>query len=75
VYIGYVKEPVTCQTKLFVQKKLDILGSRNTQPEDFHAVIHLLEACSFPVDQAVSRVVPLEESAKALRSWSENPSR
>ena len=50
-------------------------GSRNAQPEDFHAVIRLLEAGKFPVEQAVSLVVPLEESASALRSWSENPSR
>jgi hypothetical protein len=46
VYIGYVKDPVTYETKLFVQKKLDILGSRNTHPEDFHAVIQFLLAAS-----------------------------
>ena len=33
VYIGYAKEPVSYQTRLFVQKELDILGSRNAQPE------------------------------------------
>ncbi len=75
VYIGYAKEPVSYETKLFVQKELDVTGSRNAQPEDFEAVIGLLEARKFPVDQAVSVVVPLEEAAKALRSWSENPSR
>jgi len=75
VYIGYAKEPVSYETRLFVQKELDILGSRNALPEDFRAVITLLEAGKFPVDQAVSLVVPLEESANALRSWSENPSR
>src|SRR5205814_4965054 len=37
VYIGYAKEPVTYETRMFVQKELDILGSRNAQPEDFHA--------------------------------------
>ena len=73
VYIGYAKEPVRYETRLFVQKELDILGSRNALPEDFRAVIHLLEAKKFPVDQAVSLVVPLEEAANALRSWSENP--
>jgi len=75
VYIGYAKEPVSYETKLFVQKELDVLGSRNAQSEDFHAVIRLLEAGKFPVDQAVSMVVPLEDAANALRSWSENPSR
>jgi threonine dehydrogenase-like Zn-dependent dehydrogenase len=74
VYIGYAKEPVSYETRLFVQKELDILGSRNAQPEDFQAVIKLLEARSFPVDKAVSMIVPLEEAPNALRSWSENPS-
>jgi threonine dehydrogenase-like Zn-dependent dehydrogenase len=75
VYIGYAKELVSYETRLFVQKELDILGSRNALPEDFFAVITLLEAGKFPVDQAVSLTVPLEESANALRSWSENPAR
>src|SRR5947199_1118904 len=75
VYIGYAKEPVSYETSLFVQKELDILGSRNAQPEDFRAVIKLLEAQKFPVEQAVSLVVSLEEAPSALRSWSENPSR
>jgi threonine dehydrogenase-like Zn-dependent dehydrogenase len=74
VYIGYAKEPVTYETRMFVQKELDIVGSRNAQPEDFHAVIELLEAQKFPVEQAVSLVVSLEEAPGALRSWSENPS-
>lgn len=75
VYIGYAKEPVSYETRLFVQKELDVLGSRNAIPEDFHAVIKLLEAGRFPVDKAVSLVVSLEQAADALRSWSENPSR
>ena len=29
VYIGYAKEPVEYETRLFVMKELDILGSRN----------------------------------------------
>ncbi len=75
VYIGYAKEPVSYETRLFVQKELDILGSRNALPEDFRAVIRLLEARKFPVDQAVSSVVSLDEASAALRSWSENPAR
>ena len=74
VYIGYAKELVSYETRLFVQKELDILGSRNALPEDFRAVIALLEARKFPVDQAVSLIVPLEEAGQALHSWSENPS-
>jgi threonine dehydrogenase-like Zn-dependent dehydrogenase len=75
VYIGYAKEPVSYETKLFVQKELNILGSRNALPEDFQAVIKLLEAGKFPVEQSVSVVVPLEEAGNALRSWSESPSK
>ena len=75
VYIGYAKEPVSYETRLFVQREPDILGSRNAVPEDFQAVIRMLEARKFPVDQAVSAVVRLEEAGQALRSWSEHPSR
>jgi threonine dehydrogenase-like Zn-dependent dehydrogenase len=75
VYIGYAKETVSYETRLFVLKELDIRGSRNAQTEDFESVIKFLEAGKFPVDQAVSLVVPMEEAANALRSWSENPSR
>jgi len=75
VYIGYAKEPVSYETKLFVLKELDILGSRNALPEDFQAVIRHLEAGKFPVDQAVSMVVPIEEAGNALCAWSENPSK
>lgn len=75
VYIGYAKELVSYETRLFVQKELDILGSRNAQPEDFRAVINLLESGKFPVNDVVSLVVPLKEAPNALRSWSENPSR
>jgi threonine dehydrogenase-like Zn-dependent dehydrogenase len=73
VYIGYAKEPVSYETRLFVQKELDIRGSRNALPEDFHSVIRLLEQKRFPVQEAVSLVVPLGEAADVLRSWSENP--
>jgi 2-desacetyl-2-hydroxyethyl bacteriochlorophyllide A dehydrogenase len=75
VYIGYAKEPVSYETRLFVQKELDILGSRNAQPEDFRRVIGMLEAGGFPVEEAVSSVVPLEQAPDALREWSEHPSR
>lgn len=74
VYIGYAKEPVSYETRLFVQKELDVLGSRNALPEDFQAVIKLIEAGKFPVNEAVSQIVPLEEGPNAFRSWNEKPS-
>jgi threonine dehydrogenase-like Zn-dependent dehydrogenase len=73
VYIGYAKEPVCYETRLFVQKELDILGSRNALPEDFESVIRMLEAGNFPVDDAVSTIVPPEQAAAMLADWSEHP--
>jgi 2-desacetyl-2-hydroxyethyl bacteriochlorophyllide A dehydrogenase len=75
VYIGYVKEPVAYETRLFVQKELDILGSRNALPEDFREVIRMLEEHRFPVEDAVSRIVPLEETPKVIAGWSVDPAR
>jgi 2-desacetyl-2-hydroxyethyl bacteriochlorophyllide A dehydrogenase len=75
VYIGYAKEPVSYETRLFVQKELDILGSRNALPDDFRRVIGMLEAGGFPVDETVSSIVSLEQAPDALREWSEHPSR
>jgi threonine dehydrogenase-like Zn-dependent dehydrogenase len=73
VYIGYAKEPVAYETRLFVQKELDILGSRNALPEDFREVIRMLEAGSFPVDDAISAVIPMEDAGRLLAEWSEAP--
>jgi threonine dehydrogenase-like Zn-dependent dehydrogenase len=75
VYIGYAKEPVEYETRLFVQKELDILGSRNALPEDFRDVIRMLEAGRFPMEDAVSAVVPMGEAARLLGEWSDAPGR
>jgi threonine dehydrogenase-like Zn-dependent dehydrogenase len=75
VYIGYAKEPVAYETRLFVQKELDILGSRNALPADFERVIQMLAAKSFPVDDTVSTIVTLEETPRVLKAWSENPAK
>jgi len=73
IYIGYAKEPVAYETKLFVQKELDIMGSRNALPEDFLQVIAMLEADSFPVDDAVTVIAPLNRGPSILSEWSSNP--
>jgi len=62
VYIGYAKEAVAYETRLFVQKELDIMGSRNALPEDFRRVIRMLENRLFPVEDAVSVTAPIEEA-------------
>jgi threonine dehydrogenase-like Zn-dependent dehydrogenase len=73
VYIGYAKEPVSYETRLFVQKELDILGSRNALPDDFREVLKMLEAGRFPVDAAISAVIGMEEVPDILADWSARP--
>ena len=75
VYIGYAKEPVSYETKRFVQKELDIMGTRNAQPEDFRRVIEMLEAKRFPVDVAVSHTIPFDEAPRVLEQWNAEPQR
>ena len=75
VYIGYAKEAVAYETKLFVQKELDILGSRNALPADFRQVIQMLEGGKFPVDDAVGKIVSLDEAPGVLEAWSANPAK
>jgi threonine dehydrogenase-like Zn-dependent dehydrogenase len=75
VYIGYAKEPVAYESRLFVQKELDILGSRNALPEDFRSVIRMLEEGRFPVQDAVTTVPNLEDAPELLAAWSSDPSR
>ncbi len=73
VYIGYASQPVTYQTKLFVQKELDILGSRNAEASDFQAVARMLRQGHFPVEETITRVTPLEGAAEALRAGDADP--
>ena len=73
VCIGYAKSEVLLQTKYFVQKELDIRGSRNAMPEDFRAVIHYLERGTCPTDELITKVIKPEEGLDTMRWWSENP--
>lgn len=73
VYIGYAKAPVAYDTKLFVQKELDIMGSRNATPADFEAVIRLLETGGFPLETVVTHLCTLDTAGDALRDWDRNP--
>ena len=71
--IGYAKSEVSLQTKYFVQKELDIRGSRNALPSDFRAVIHYLETNDCPIDTLITKVIKPEEALDTMRWWSENP--
>lgn len=73
VCIGYAKSEVSFQTKYFVQKELDIRGSRNAMPEDFRAVIQYLQNGTCPKDELISAVVKPEQAGDILKTWSENP--
>lgn len=75
VCIGYAGIEVAFATKLFVQKEMDILGSRNATAEDFKKVIAYLEKGTFPVDRMLSRVIKVEEAGQALRTWADDPGR
>jgi threonine dehydrogenase-like Zn-dependent dehydrogenase len=72
VYVGYAKEPVAYETRLFVQKELDIRGSRNALG-DFADVIAMLEQGRFPVDEVITRTVPFDSAGAALAEWDANP--
>ena len=73
VCIGYAKTEVSFQTKYFVQKELDIRGSRNAQPNDFRAVIRYLQRGTCPVDRLISGDVPPEDALEAMQQWAANP--
>ncbi len=73
ICIGYAKSEVTFQTKLFVQKELDICGSRNALPADFRAVIHYMKEGRCPIEKFVSAVVPPEEASEAMERWAAEP--
>lgn len=73
ICIGYAKSEVAFQTKLFVQKELDIRGSRNALPADFWAVIHYMKEGRCPIEKFVSAVVPPEEASEAMERWAAEP--
>lgn len=73
VCIGYAKNDVSFATKLWVQKEIDILGSRNATPSDFEAVINYLKQGRFPLDEMITRVIQPEEAASAVAAWAANP--
>ena len=73
VCIGYAKSEVAFQTKLFVQKELDIRGSRNAMPSDFRAVISYMQSGNCPTEKFISRIIAADETAEALNNWDEAP--
>ncbi len=73
VCVGYTKRPVECETKLFVQKELDIMGSRNALAADFAGLLAFYESGAFPIEALITRTVPFAEAGAALAAWDREP--
>ena len=73
VCIGYAGKEVSFATKLFVQKELDILGSRNATADDFRAVIAYLEQGTFPLEKMITKRIKSEEAAGEVGRWAGDP--
>jgi len=74
VYIGYVKEAVPYETKLFVSKELAIMGSRNAMKSDFEKVIEVMNTRGEDFLPLITKVFPLDEADKAFRFWEKHRS-
>jgi len=75
ICIGYAKNDISFETRLFVQKELDIRGSRNAMPEDFRAVMEYMKKGTFPKEEIISGIYPPEKAQEALEKWKSNPAK
>lgn len=73
VYIGYAKGEVAYDTRRFVQKELDVLGSRNALREDFSAAAAWLAADHTRAGSLVSRMHPFADAIAAFQAWDAEP--
>lgn len=73
VCIGYAPGDVSLPTRFFVQKELDIRGSRNALPDDFRAVIRYLRRGQCPTDRLISGIFRPEEAPQAMTAWDVAP--
>ena len=73
VYIGYASKEVCYETKYFVQKELDIRGSRNALPPDFAGVIAMLRESRVDVGPIITHRFPFARAGEALSFWKAHP--
>jgi 2-desacetyl-2-hydroxyethyl bacteriochlorophyllide A dehydrogenase len=73
VCIGYAGAEVSFATRLFVQKEMDIMGSRNADADDFRDVITFLETGNFPLDLMVTSLVRPEDAGPEVKKWAGDP--
>lgn len=69
VYIGYASKEVSYDAKVFVQKELDIRGSRNALPADFADVIAMLAGARVDVAPIITHRFPFARAGEALSFW------
>jgi 2-desacetyl-2-hydroxyethyl bacteriochlorophyllide A dehydrogenase len=74
VYIGYTKEPVCYETKYFVMKELDILGSRNSEREDFEDVRAAITSGKVNPEKFISHKLPFDRAVEGFKLWDKDPS-
>ena len=73
VCVGYAKEQIAFETKYFVQKELDISGSRNAMPDDFRAVIAYLKQGIHPLETLISGIYKPEQVKGIFERWIAEP--
>ncbi len=73
VCIGYAAAEVSFATKLWVQKELEIMGSRNANPSDFDAVIKYLKTAELDESLLLSQIVDPEDAPEAVKNWADAP--
>jgi threonine dehydrogenase-like Zn-dependent dehydrogenase len=66
---------VPLATRLFVQKELDILGSRNATRFDFESALRQLEKRAIPVEHAISEISSTRNLSRTFESWAAEPDR
>jgi 2-desacetyl-2-hydroxyethyl bacteriochlorophyllide A dehydrogenase len=72
VFIGYTKTEVRFDSKLFVQKELDVRGSRNAL-HVFPSVIQMLGKRERPYESLITKVFPFNDAAGAFAFWDKHP--
>lgn len=73
VCIGYAGSDIPMTTKLWVQKELEILGSRNANPADFEAVMKFIRKGELNEEMLISAVVDPEHAPAAMKKWADAP--
>ena len=71
VCIGYAGSDIAFETKLWVQKELEIIGSRNANPSDFEAVMKFLRESELDEKLLITRIVEPEDAPMVMKEWAE----